>query len=144
MSHRLPGTVSCNRTRRCGQSVNQCSLAKAATHSSHQAQHRHPVSPYSMMPSTEFGDFPDDTFGPLSLSEQRDNAFGLNQSDAFLKTPTQTCTLEQRIDPLHRHLGNPDIISFDAHFEHRCIIRPQVKSAAATEIESRVMPVTGQ
>jgi hypothetical protein len=52
--------------------------------------------------------------------------------------------MEQRIGSLHRHLGNPDIFSFDAHIEIRCIIRPQVKSASATEIESGVMPMTCQ
>jgi hypothetical protein len=97
-----------------------------------------------MMPRTEFGDLPDDTSRPLPLSEQRDDAFGLNQSDVLLQAPTQTCKMEYRINPLDRPLGNPDIISFDADFEDRCIICPQVKSAAAAQVESGVMPVAAK
>jgi hypothetical protein len=52
--------------------------------------------------------------------------------------------MEYRISPLDWHLGDPDIISFDAHFEHRCIIRPQVESAPAAQVESGVMPMAGK
>ena len=85
MPHRLPSTVSCNRARRRSQSVDQRSLAKARTQSSHQAQHRHPISPHSMMPRAEFGGLPYDTVRPLSISEQRDDVFGLKQSDVLLR-----------------------------------------------------------
>jgi hypothetical protein len=56
----------------------------------------------------------------------------------------QTCKMEQRISTLDWHIGDPDIISFDAHFEHRCIIRPQVESAPAAQIESGMMPMAGK
>jgi hypothetical protein len=52
--------------------------------------------------------------------------------------------MEHSISTLDWHLGDPDIISFDAHFEDRCIIRPQVESAPAAQVESGVMPVAGK
>ena len=52
--------------------------------------------------------------------------------------------MEGRVSPLDRHLGDPDIISFDAHFERRRIIRPQVESAPAAQVESGVMPMAGK
>jgi hypothetical protein len=83
-------------------------------------------------------------FTPLPLREQRDDVFGLDESDVLLQAPMQTCRMEHSISTLDWHLGDPDIISFDAHFEDRCIIRPQVESAPAAQVESGVMPVAGK
>jgi hypothetical protein len=52
--------------------------------------------------------------------------------------------MEHRISTLDWHLGDPDIISLDAHFEYRCIVGPQVESAPAAQVEAGVMPVTGK
>jgi hypothetical protein len=97
-----------------------------------------------MMSRTEFGDLLDYTFRALPLREQRDNVFGLDQSDVLLQSSTQPCEMERRVSQLHWHLGDPDTISFDAHFERRCIIRPQVESAPAAQVESGVMPMAGK
>ena len=97
-----------------------------------------------MMSRTEFGDLPYYTFRPLPLREQRNDAFRLDQPDVLLQAPTQTCRMEHRISTLDWHLGDPDIISFDAHFEQRCIIRPQVESAPAAQVEAGVMPGAGK
>src|SRR5580704_8594520 len=89
MLRRLSGTVSCNRARRCSQTVDQRGLAKTRSQSSHQAQHGHPISPYSMISRTEFGDLLYYTFRSLPLREQCNDVFGLDQSDVLLKAPTQ-------------------------------------------------------
>ena len=97
-----------------------------------------------MMSCAEFGDLLYYTFRALPLREQRDDVFGLDQSDVLLQASAQPCEMECRVSPLDRHLGDPDIISFDAHFERWCIIRPQVESAPAAQVESGVMPMAGK
>jgi hypothetical protein len=97
-----------------------------------------------MMSRTEFGDLPYYTFRALPLCEQRDDVFGLDQSDVLLQASAQPCEMERRVSSLDWHLGDPDMISFDAHCERRRIIRPQVESAPAAQVESGVMPMAGK
>jgi hypothetical protein len=127
VSHRLSRTVSCDPARRCSEGVDQRGLGKAGTQSSHQAQHGHPVSPHPMISRTESGDLPDDTFRALPLRKQRYAALGLDQPDVFLQAPTQTCRMEGCISTLDWHLGDPDNVPFDAHFENGCIVRHRSK-----------------
>ena len=140
MSHRLSSTVSCDPARRGSQSVDQRGLAKARTQPSHQAQHGHPVSPHSMMSRTEFGDLPNTPFAPSLSASNATMLLAWTSPMSFLQAPTQTCRMEGCIGTLDWHLGDPDIISFDTHLEHRCIIRPQIESAPAAQIEAGVMP----
>jgi hypothetical protein len=97
-----------------------------------------------MMSRTEFGDLLDYTFRALPLRKQRDDVFGLDQSDVLLQASAQPCEMERSVRPLDWHFGDPDIISFDAHFKRRRIIRPQVESAPAAQVESGVMPMAGK
>ena len=64
-------------------------------HRSGLAQHGHPISQYSMMSRTEFGDLPYYTFRSLPLRKQRDDVFGLDQFDVLLQALGATYEMER-------------------------------------------------
>ena len=94
------------------------------------------------MVSTESSDFPDNTPYRFIASQKRNYVLRLHEADILLHTAPQARKIEGGVCLLYRPARNPNVITIQAYCKRRRVVGPQIKCAAAAQVESCMVPVT--